>query len=84
MFIKVCSICKNVFLISFVFLFSGQVHIISSDRDDSDDEFVAAARPPRMTDLQPNTKELDVSEHIRYIDFLSIFHGSCSKAIYEQ
>jgi hypothetical protein len=41
-------------------IFSGQVHIIASDRDDSDDEFVAAASPPRMMDLPPNTKELDV------------------------
>lgn len=45
-------------------IFSGQVHIISSDRDDSEDEFVAAASPPRMMDLRPNTKELDVSIHI--------------------
>jgi hypothetical protein len=45
-------------------IFSGQVHIISSDRDDSEDEFVAAASPPRMMDLRPNTKELDVSIHV--------------------
>lgn len=41
-------------------IFSGQVHIISSNRDDSEDEFVAAASPPRMMDSPPNTKELDV------------------------
>ncbi|PNF20119.1 DDB1- and CUL4-associated factor 11 [Cryptotermes secundus] len=41
---------------------SGQVHIISSNRDDSEDEFVAAASPPRMMDSPPNTKELDKSE----------------------
>lgn len=42
-------------------IFSGEVHIISSGRDDSEDEFVVAASPPRMKDLRPNTKELDVS-----------------------
>jgi hypothetical protein len=42
-------------------IFSGQVHIIASDRGDNEDEFVAAASPPRMMDLPPNTKELDVS-----------------------
>lgn len=41
---------------------SGEVHIISSGRDDSEDEFVVAASPPRMKDLRPNTKELDKSE----------------------
>ncbi|XP_049827954.1 DDB1- and CUL4-associated factor 11 isoform X2 [Schistocerca gregaria] len=40
---------------------SGQVHIISSEQDDSDDEFVAAATPPRI-DPDPNTKNLDKSE----------------------
>jgi hypothetical protein len=45
-------------------IFSGQVHIISSDRDDSEDEFVAAASPPRMMDSPPNTKELDVGTRI--------------------
>ncbi|XP_067004038.1 DDB1- and CUL4-associated factor 11 isoform X1 [Anabrus simplex] len=40
---------------------SGQVHIISSERDDSDEEFVAAVSPPKI-DVRPNTKELDKSE----------------------
>lgn len=44
-----------------VFLFcSGQVHIISSDHDESDEDFVAAASPPRI-DHVPNTKELQVN-----------------------
>ncbi|PSN31336.1 DDB1- and CUL4-associated factor 11 [Blattella germanica] len=41
---------------------SGQVHIVSSDPDDSDDDFVAASSPPKWIDLKPNTKELDESE----------------------
>ncbi|KAK7788866.1 hypothetical protein R5R35_013446 [Gryllus longicercus] len=40
---------------------SGQIHIISSDRDDSDDEFVAAVSPPKI-ETQPNTRKLDKSE----------------------
>lgn len=39
--------------------YSGQVHIISSDHDESDEDFVAAASPPRI-DHVPNTKELQV------------------------
>jgi hypothetical protein len=42
-------------------IFSGEVHIITTDRDDSEDEFMVAASPPRMKDLRPNTTELDVS-----------------------
>jgi len=42
-------------------IFSGEVHIITSGRDDGEDEFLVAASPPRMKDLRPNTKELDVS-----------------------
>ncbi|KAF4532424.1 hypothetical protein B566_EDAN003877 [Ephemera danica] len=38
---------------------SGQVHIISSERDiDGDEDFVAAASPPRISQ-QPNTELLD-------------------------
>lgn len=53
---------KNIrkFSILIYIFFSGQVHIISSDRDESDDDFVAAASPPRC-EMKPNTKELDVS-----------------------
>lgn len=40
---------------------SGQIHIISSDRDDSDDDFVAAVSPPKI-DTLPNTSNLDKSE----------------------
>ncbi|XP_063235692.1 DDB1- and CUL4-associated factor 11 isoform X2 [Bacillus rossius redtenbacheri] len=40
---------------------SGQVHIISSDNEDSEDEFMAAASPPR-TEVKPNTENLDESE----------------------
>jgi hypothetical protein len=57
----------------FLHIFSGQVHIISSDRDDSEDEFVAAASPPRMMDLRPNTKELDVSIYVLSCDEISAF-----------
>ena len=42
-------------------IFSGEVHIINSGRDDGDDEILVTSRPPRMKDLRPNTKELDVS-----------------------
>jgi len=41
-------------------IFSGEVHIITSGRGD-EGEILVAASPPRMKDLRPNTKELDVS-----------------------
>ncbi|XP_033331804.1 DDB1- and CUL4-associated factor 11 [Megalopta genalis] len=44
---------------------SGQLHIISSDHDDSDEEYVASSQPPRFTShlhLHPNTSRLDKSE----------------------
>ncbi|XP_043248552.1 DDB1- and CUL4-associated factor 11 isoform X1 [Colletes gigas] len=40
---------------------SGQLHIISSDHDDSDEEYAANSAPPRITSL-PNTSRLDKSE----------------------
>ncbi|XP_076170804.1 DDB1- and CUL4-associated factor 11 [Ptiloglossa arizonensis] len=40
---------------------SGQLHIISSDHDDSDEEYAANSQPPRITSL-PNTSRLDKSE----------------------
>lgn len=40
---------------------SGQLHIISSDQDDSDEEYAANSQPPRITTL-PNTSRLDKSE----------------------
>lgn len=40
---------------------SGQVHIISSDQDDSDEEYAASSQPPRVTP-RPNTSILDKSE----------------------
>uniref|UniRef100_A0A1B6EKW7 Uncharacterized protein n=1 Tax=Cuerna arida TaxID=1464854 RepID=A0A1B6EKW7_9HEMI len=42
-------------------LCGGQVHIISTNHDDSDEEFVAAASPPRI-EHTPNTKNLQKSE----------------------
>lgn len=42
--------------------FSGQVHIIASDRDESsEDEFNAPLSPPKIV-LNPNTDVLDVSQ----------------------
>ncbi|XP_015585842.1 DDB1- and CUL4-associated factor 11 isoform X2 [Cephus cinctus] len=42
-------------------LFSGQVHIVSSDHEDSDEEYAANSQPPRITS-PPNTSRLDRSE----------------------
>lgn len=39
--------------------YSGQLHIISSDHDDSDEEYATNSQPPRITSL-PNTSRLDV------------------------
>ncbi|KZC04741.1 DDB1- and CUL4-associated factor 11, partial [Dufourea novaeangliae] len=45
---------------------SGQLHIISSDHDDSDEEYIANSQPPRYTSsylhLHPNTSRLNKSE----------------------
>ncbi|CAL7943970.1 unnamed protein product [Xylocopa violacea] len=41
--------------------FHGQLHILSSDHDDSDEEYAANSQPPRITSL-PNTSRLDKSE----------------------
>lgn len=41
---------------------SGQVHIISPGQDDSDEDFIAAASPPRITNYTPDTKTLNMSE----------------------
>lgn len=38
---------------------SGQLNIISSDHDDSDEEYAANSQPPRITSV-PNTSRLDV------------------------
>lgn len=52
-------VLKQVNLNVCIFFYSGQVHIISTDNEDNDDNFVAAASPPKI-DLRPNTQELDV------------------------
>lgn len=49
---------------SCLFLYSGQVHIISEEHDDSDE--YSTARPPRVAS-RPNTSRLDVSVNIYFI-----------------
>jgi len=51
----------------YLICFSGQVHIIAADRDDSgeEDEHFApdlTSRPPRMASYTPQTDVLDVSQ----------------------
>lgn len=47
---------------------SGQVHVITSDQDESDEDFIAAASPP-LIDYSPNTSMIQVTKPTKFILF---------------
>lgn len=68
-------LCKEVicfFFCFFFFPFSGQVHIIASDHDDSDEEYAANVQPPKIMSL-PNTSRLDVGFYYYFMKYNMIF-----------